>query len=249
MRRFWGVLGLLVCLSRLAHADLVCDGVNDQVVMASTAGAPLTYPVTMTAIVKPTVGVAAVIAGVGTSQTGNIGGYLFIINNTGTLVVYNNSTTFVLQTVGVLATGKWYYLAWTSASATSHRLFAWDYALRTVTLNEPLSTNLGAIASSTAPVRICHELGGGGTPQSFLNATVRHVAFYAKDWTASADPFRAMAYLGPHAVATPTLLYNLQSVSGTTVRERQGTANTGTMTNFPATPWVAMAYPWPFWMP
>jgi hypothetical protein len=240
---------LLVLVPGLARADLICDGTDDRIVTANVTGAPTTYPFTMTAIVRFAV---LAVTEYNVFQAGLISpanGYE-AVNRLDLMTVRNNATGAAVSQTGLtLPVNKTLYMGWTSGSTTSHRFYVWNYDDRTTVVNVTLSGNLQAITTPTSSLKICAREGPVGSFAGvYLNGTVRQVAIYNKDWTASPDPFRAMAYLGPFAISTPTLLYNFQSTTGTTVREQQGTGNVGTMTNFPASPWVPMTFPRAFWI-
>jgi hypothetical protein len=240
---------IFLLMPGLVHADLICDGTDDRIVTANITGAPTTYPYAITAIVRFAV---LAVAEYEVFQAGLISpanGYEAVVR--GDMMLLRNNATGAAPFQGglTLPVNKTLYLAWTSGSATSHRFYAWNYDDRTTITNSAVATNMQAITTPTSSLKMCAREGPvGAFAGVYLNGTVRQVAIYNKDWTASADPFRAMAYLGPYAVSTPTLLYNFQSTTGTTVREQQGTGNVGTMTNFPASPWVPMTFPRPFWL-
>jgi hypothetical protein len=72
------------------------------------------------------------------------------------------------------------------------------------------------------------------------------MALYTKDLTIqNGDAFLGMATLGPFSGGTPGLLYTFNEMAGTSIRERMGTGNIGTMTNFPGTSWQPIALPGP----
>jgi hypothetical protein len=241
--------GLLVLAPGLVRADVTCDGTNDVITTANVAGAPTNYPLAITMMLKHLTVSGSDTFLVGAGQTGTpASGYRAALR--AGLIFWNNNVTAGAPNAAVtVPNNKWLYVAWAAASATSHRFYIWNYDDRTTVLNATSAGNMGAITAPGNRITICNYEGNPGTfGATYLNATVRQVAFYDKDWTASADPFKAMAYLGPYALATPKLLYNFQSTSGTAVREQQGTGNTGTLTNFAATPWLPMAFPRPLWV-
>jgi hypothetical protein len=253
MRRFWLALSFFLALvPPVVQADVVCDGTDDRMTSASLTNVPTTPPFAVTVIVR-----FASVPGPeqGFTSIGQAGapaaGYSLILNQS--LIATKNLVTgnepFNLVTI---PPNKWLFMAWAAGSTTSHRFYIWNYEDRTTVLDVTSATTLGTLtipSGGTATVKVCAAETSAGAFATFFNATVRQVAYYNKDWTASSDPFRAMAYLGPHAVATPTVLYNFQGVgTSTTVREQQGSANTGTLTNFSATPWIGMNYPRPFWV-
>jgi hypothetical protein len=251
LRIYGGVVlwALLVLMPGLGRADVTCDGTDDVITTVNVAGAPTTYPFAITMILKHLTVSGSDTFLVAAGQTGApITGYRAALRQ-GLMFLNNNVTGSAPNATVTVPNAKWLYVAWAAGSATSHRFYIWNYDDRTTVLNATSATSLGAITAPSTRLVLCNYEGNTGLFGSvYLNATLRQVALYDKDWTASADPFRAMAYLGPHALATPRLLYNFQGTSGTAVREQQGTGNTGTLTNFAATPWLPMAFPRPFWV-
>jgi hypothetical protein len=235
----------LLALWAQASADLLFNNPNHRIVTANVTGAPTTYPVTVTAIVKltPTAGTQQVVFQAGRETTAAPNGYLMYFAETNQMNVWMPGPNSFVGTTATMPVGKWVYIAWSLGSTTTQRFYMWNYDDRTTVINVTPAATTGTIAAPVATLKLGVEEANIGVWSFMFLGTIRQVAVYQKDWTASADPFRAMAYLGPYAVATPTLLYNLQEGTGLTTIERRGTGNNGTLANIVAMTWERMTMP------
>lgn len=246
-----GVLVLAPGASTPLRADVGFNNPNHRIVSANLTGVPSTYPVTVTAIVK----IAALAGGqralfqAGRESTAGPNGYVLYFVDPNQMNLWMPGPNTFAQALGTIPLGKWLYAAWSLGSTTSQRFYLWDYEARTAVINTTTTVTTGTMAAPVASVKLGIEETNAGTWTFDFQGTIRQVAVYDKDWTASPDPFRAMAYLGPYAVATPTLLYSPQEGSGGTTMERRGNGNNGTLNNSVAVmPWSPMILPRVFWM-
>lgn len=249
-----GILLLLLLLAIPCFGALLFDGLDDRVVTSSVAGAPTGYPFTVVAVVRRGAsGTESSVAQFGTYATGAKTGFGFYISMQAvrTLFIYNNAADILVESTASITEGTWLCVGVSSASATSHRFFAYNYENRTVVINETSSTNFGAITAPGTGSALGVQVNNAGAYSQFFIGTIAWVAAYAGlDSTGfGGDRFLAMAHLGPYATATPSLLYTFHEMTGTTVRDKRGTVNIGTMTNFPAAPWTSMALPGPLLFP
>jgi hypothetical protein len=240
------VLVLVVSAAGTLRADVVFNNPNHRIVTANVTGAPTAYPVTVTAIINiaTLAGTQRVVFQAGRESTTAPNGYMMYFVSPDQMNIWMPGPGSFAQALGTIPLNKWLYVAWSLGSTTSQRFYMWDYEARTTVISAATTATLGAIAAPVASVKLGIEETNAGTWSQEFAGTVRQVAVYSKDWTASADPFRAMAYLGPYAVATPTLLYSPQEGSGGTTLERRGSGNNGTLNNSPAVmPWDRMIFP------
>jgi hypothetical protein len=228
----------LLLLASGGQAALLFDNADDNVTTTNVTGFPTGYPLTITAIL--TVGSlnsSIVLCGAGGSS-----GYLFSVDVDGHLMFGNIAPFNFLSSTGSLSTATPYFVAWAHASATSHRFFAYNYATRSIAFNETSTTDQGAL---TAPAGVC-RLGTNDEGGPAMNGPLTQIAAYSRDLTIqNGDGLLNLATLGPYAGATPSVLYTFNEASGTSVRERRGTGNVGTMTGFPASPWQPIGLPGP----
>jgi hypothetical protein len=240
-------IGLLTCallvLCSGVWASLDFDGVDDAVDTGAVTGSPTGYPLTLATVVKITdhAGHQSFF------QSGTYpSGFMWHTNLTsGTLAMNNLATLTEATSTGAVPTGAWVFLAVSSASATSHRLFCYNYATRAIVFNETNATNIGATTAPSGVVSL-GRFGGGGYQ---MKGTMAWVAAYARDMTGSnGAAFLAMAHLGPYHPFTPSLLYAFEESTGTTARERMAGLH-GTLTGFPGTQWVPTSLPGPIRIP
>jgi hypothetical protein len=240
-----GALVLALRAPGALRADVGFNNPNHRIVTTNVTGAPTTYPVTVTAIIKIAnlAGAQRALFQAGRETTAAPNGYVLYFVSPDQMNIWLPGPNSFAQALGTIPLNKWLYVAWSLGSTTSQRYYMWDYEARAAVINTTTTTTLGAIAAPVATVKLGIEETNVGTWTFDFQGTIRQVAVYAKDWTASPDPFRAMAYLGPYAVATPTLLYSPQEGSGGTTVERRGNGNNGTLNNSVVMPWTPMNFP------
>jgi hypothetical protein len=238
-----GVLALALLAD--TWADVGFNNPNQRIVSTNLVGVPSTYPVTVTVIFKLSAlpGQQGVFQA-GRESTAGPNGYFLYFAPPNEMNVWLPGPGSFAQALATIPVNKWLYAAWSLGSTTSQRFYLWDYEARTTVISAATTVTFGAMAAPVGSVKLGVEETNAGTFTFPLQGIIRQVAVYAKDWTASPDPFRAMAYLGPYAVATPTLLYSPQEGSGGTTLERRGTGNNGALNNSVVVmPWTPMAFP------
>lgn len=245
-----GLLCLCLAWPLPASSTLLFDGADDKVVTTNVTGYPTGYPFTFGAVVRinDLNGFNTLISCGLISVPNGFEVYLDRSSLTnGTVRLYNPATSGDIGTTGTVPLTTWVFVGVSSASATSHRFVVYNYESNSVTLNETSTGNLGSI---TAPGTRC-QIGSTEGPSSsffdFLSGSMTWIAAYAGlDFTiASGAGLLNLAILGPYAGATPTMLYTFNEMAGTSATERRGTGNTGTLTNFPGSPWQPMSLPGP----
>jgi hypothetical protein len=247
-RRGW--LGLVCCVLLWhlpAAAALVFDGTDDRIATADAVGAPTGYPMSFAFWGKVTAtDTKRTIVQTGTYINASSGsGVSFAIEANETVLLYTAGTNIGFDSTGTIPNGAWIFIGTSSASATSHRFFCYNFETRSVVFNETSTTNLGAIVAPTTRINLGH-FNANGAFSDFFNGTMTAVALYAADLTGNGgNAFQAMAFLGPYAVGTPSLLYTFNEMAGTSVWDQRGVGGIGTMTNFPGAPWVPMSLPAP----
>ena len=218
------------------------DGTDDRVVTTNVTGAPTTYPFGFGVVCRLTAvtNFPALFAAGLIDPAGSRSGYTWQVNNAQKLYVYNAvGLTTVTGTVNV-PLNAWIFLGLACASATSHRLYCYNYETRSEVFNETLATNLGTLTAPAGTCKLGCSEGPSATFANFWAGILSWLAVFNRDLTIQGgDVFRSMAQLGPTVQFTPTLLYAFNEMAGTTVRDHRGTSNDGTMTNFPGAPWVA----------
>ncbi len=224
------------------------DGVDDRISTANRNNGPTAFPFSVVGVINPSTvtGFRSLFQYQFGSYTTT--GFLLTIVDSGGMGWWIGSTQ-VLNSGAVLPTiNKWYFIGVSSLNATTHRMYLYDYAARSVTLNVTSVTSGTFTNPASSFFHIGMDTGDDVTYSDFFGGTISYVAVYNKDFTlGGGDAFLATAFLGPYAVATPTNLWTFNEMTGTTVREQILNTNDGTMTSFPASPWIEGGLPSPWW--
>lgn len=247
----WSLLGGLL-LAGSAQAALLFDRVNDYILTATATGGTFGYPFTVAAVVTmPVIDTTQALFQLGVYLPGGQNGWIWYPTSAGGLSgVYNSDTDTGVSVTGSVPANTWVFVAWSSASATSHRGYCWNYQTLTEVFNATTTTNLNAITTPATSHTIGAQREDTATFTTHWGGTVAWLAVYNVDMTGlGGDHLRAMRYQGPYASGTPALLYTFDEMTGTTLRERRGVGGAGTLTNFPAAPWVPMGLPGPLMFP
>ena len=227
---------------------LVFDGVDDRVDATNVTGFPTATPLSFACVIRVTDlanDQTILMAG---RDAGGVNYGWYINNTSGTPRIYFGGLSAVSDGTTAVPTGAWVFLGYASASLSSHRHYCYNYETRAVVYNQTEATALQAIGTPSGPTaRLGAYENGAASYSSFMKAELAWAAVYANDFTAaSGDAFLAMAFLGPYAIATPSIYFDLLESSGTAARERRQN-QTWTLTNFPASPWGAVSLPGPWW--
>ena len=229
--------------------SLLFDGVDDRVDATNVTGFPTAYPVSFACVIRLT-GYAndQTILQAGRDSGASINYGWYILNTSGFARIYFGAPNTAADSTTAIPQTAWVFVGMASASASSHRLYCYNYETQTVAFNQTNTTTIGSMGTPSGPTaRLGAYENGAATYSSFLDSELAWAAVYANDFTvASGDAFLAMAFLGPFALATPAIYFDLLESSGTAARERMA-KQTWTLTNFPASPWRAVNLPGPWW--
>ena len=237
---------LLLCLatggSVSSQAGVLLDASGERVISANVTGIPTGYPLTFAAVARfTTAGPTLFHCGV---YGGTPAGWSMFFSSGQMSVNMISGSPITITSTNAYTTGNWLFVGWSSLNATTHRLYVYDLSTRTEVVNQTFATNMGAV---TAPTTRCTLGQIEDTTNTFVDTCdceISWAAMYAADLTIQGgDALRAMAHLGPYAVANPGWLYTLNEMTGTTAQERRGTANTGTLVGTIA--WMPISLPGP----
>ncbi len=229
---------------------LTFDGIDDRISTANRTGGPTAYPFSAIGVMRLTdISNAHSFLEYGFGANATTGFLLTPVDGSGLPARWYIGTVVAADTGASLAPNNtWIFLGASSLNATTHRIYMYNYETRSVVANVSTSTSATFTNPTSSFFHIGMDTGDDSTYADFLTGIISYVAVYNKDFTGNnGDAFLAMAHLGPYAVATPTLLYDFNEMAGTTIRDKIANANDGTMTNFPASPWVENSLPAPFW--
>jgi len=221
---------------------LLFDGIDDRINAANT-GIPVAYPITAMALVRPgSVSVYQSIFQVDRARSGN-GEWHLEITDTGK-VEWGANNSGTLSVTGSISANQWQLIGVANASATARRFFSWNYETLTLAINESDTTSRPISGSLADDVKIGTFELADGVYADFFTGHINWIAIW--NVNLDLDGMMAVQYLGPLAVRRPTHFWPFWENTGTTVQDIIN-GNTGTMTNFPASPWEATSLPGPWW--
>lgn len=224
---------------------LLFDGADDRVVTAAVTGVPTGYPFAVGAVIRRSAqnayhSLVQLGRGTGADRWG------IELASDNTLEVSDNTAEAVNST-GTVPNTTWIFVGYSGSSSTNHRLYCYNYETNAVVFNESKTTTVVLGTATPNTLKLGAWEVGAGSYTDFLNGRLAWVGIYNVNLTGNnGDAFLAMAFLGPYAVVAPTQLYAFWESTGTTVQDLCS-GLTGTLTNFPASPWEPMSLPGPWW--
>ncbi len=229
---------------------LTFDGVDDRISTVNRNNGPTAFPFALAAVIK-----LSSVAGFQVSIQYSFAGYdttgfmLTVIDGGGSGARWwIGSTVAVDFAPTVLPVSTWVFIGASSLNSTTHRMYAYNYETRAVIANVTSTNSAPFVNPSASFFHIGMDTGDDVSYADPLAGIMSYAAVYTKDFTIQGgDAFLALAHLGPYALGTPSNLWTFNEMTGTTVREQIANTNDGTMTNFPASPWVVSGLPSPVW--
>src|SRR6266704_4123229 len=229
---------------------LTFDGVDDRISTANRNNGPTAFPFAVAAVIKlSSVAGFQVVLQYSFGAFDTTGFMLTAIDNNGLGMRWWIGTGVAADaTTTVLPNNTWLFVAASSLNSTTHRLYSYNYETRAVISNISTTTSSPFVNPSASFFHIGMDTGADVSYGDNFSGIMSYVGVYKTDFTGhSGDAFQAMAFLGPYAVATPSNLWTFNEMTSTITREQIAGGNDGTLTNFPASPWVEGGLPSPVW--